>query len=74
MTTRTGTLFHPTTDSFGALTVRSAAVRRANPALIAASFILSLALAMATLYQADRMLFTPAPHVAHGEIFAVDLD
>ena len=75
MVMRTDAIFHPSADSFGALTVHDrAGARRVNPALIAAGFLLSLALALATLYQADRMLFAPAPHVAHGEIFAVDMD
>jgi len=76
MLARTDTVFNPTADGFGTLTVhpRAVAVRRANPAVVATGFILGLALATIALYQADRMLFTPAPHVAHGEIFAVDLD
>ncbi len=75
MATRTDTIFHPTTDSFGTLTVRTRAVsvRRVSPAVVAAGFLLSLALALTTLYQADRMVFAQ-PHVAHSEIFAVDLD
>ena len=75
---RTDTIFHPTADSFGRLTVhapaRAAAARRTNPAVMAAVFLLSLALGLATLYQADRAMFAPLPHVAHGEIFAVDMD
>lgn len=74
MATRTETIFHPTADSFGALTVRAVAAPRQNPALVAAGFILCLAVAIATLYQVDRTVFAPAPHVAHGEIFAVDMD
>lgn len=78
MATRTNTIFHPTTDSFGVLTVHASArvmsASRMSPALIAAGFLLGLALGLATLYQADRALFAEAPHVAHGEIFAVDLD
>ena len=78
MFARNHTIFSPTADSFGSLTVRAparaTAVRRVNPALMAAGFLLSLALGLAALYQADRALFAPLPHVAHGEIFAVDMD
>ncbi|WP_443748572.1 hypothetical protein [Asticcacaulis solisilvae] len=74
MLARTDTIFHPTADSFGTLTVRAAAAPRANPVLMAAGLLLSLALALGTLYQVDRMVFAPATPVAHGEIFAVDMD
>jgi hypothetical protein len=78
MFARNNTIFRPTADGFGSLTVRTpervAATRRTNPALMAAGFLLSLALGLATLYQTDRALFAPLPHVAHGEIFAVDMD
>ena len=72
----THTAFHPTTDGFGTLSVkpRVDTVRPISPALAAAGFILSVALGLATLYQADHALFAPATPVAHGEIFAVDMD
>jgi hypothetical protein len=76
MLARNDTMFHPTADSFGTLTVTARAVRarRISPAMMTAGFILSVALGLATLYAADRTLFAPLPHVAHGEIFAVDMD
>ncbi len=78
MLARNHTIFRPTADGFGSLTVKgpshAVAVRRLNPALMAAGVLLSLALGLATLYQADRALFAPLPQVAHGEIFAVDMD
>ncbi len=72
----TQTAFHPTTDVFGTLSVkpRIAPARHINPVLAAAGFILSVALGLATLYQADHALFAPSTPVAHGEIFAVDMD
>jgi len=71
------TAFHPTTEGFGSLTVHTheqATRRPASPILVAAGFLLSIALGLAALYQADHAMFAPLPHVAHGEIFAVDMD